>query len=66
MQTLGFAKMDPNEIKEASLSSIVALSKELDFWIAPINLNEGDRAMGQRARILGVPTGSHFAKKKLK
>ncbi len=48
MQTLEFARMDPEQIKEATLSVIVALIKEC--WTCkqpPVNLNERYRAMGQ-------------------
>ncbi len=53
MQTLGFARMDPEHIKKARLSGITALGKGLDSWIAPINLNERDRAMRLWAWLLG-------------
>ncbi len=46
MQTLSFARMDPNEIKEARLSSIVAPGKGTGLLNSSINLNERDRAIG--------------------
>ncbi len=49
MQTLGLARMDPDQIKEARLSSIVALGKGAGLLNSPVNLNERDRALVQQA-----------------
>ncbi len=47
MQILGFARMDPEEIKEAKLSSIMTLGKGTGLLNSPINFNDTNRAMGQ-------------------
>ncbi len=49
MQTLGFARMDPKQIKEARMNGIVALGKGAVLLNSPMYLNERDRAMGQWA-----------------
>ncbi len=36
MQTLGFARMDPEQIKEVSLSGIVALGKGAGLLNSPL------------------------------
>ncbi len=65
MQTLGFARMDLEQIKEARLSGIIALFKGAGLLISPpMNLNERYGAMGQQAWVLGSPLGHTLQKKK--
>ncbi len=48
MQTMSFTRLDPEQIKEARLSGIVALGKGAGLINCPrMNLNESYRAMGQ-------------------
>ncbi len=49
IQTFDFARMDPEQIKEARLGSIVALGKMAGLLNSPINLNKRDRALSQWA-----------------
>ncbi len=46
MQTLGFARMDQEQIKEAGLSGIVVLGKKAGLLNSHMNLNERYRSMG--------------------
>ncbi len=50
MQTTGFARMDPEQIKEARLSGIVAFGKGAGLLNSPMNLNKRYGAMGQENR----------------
>ncbi len=63
MQTLSFARMDPEQIKEARMSGIVAFGKEAGLLNSPMNLNERYRAMGLSP---GVPIEIHLSQKKKK
>ncbi len=57
MQTLGFARMNPEQIKKARLSGIVALGKP------PINLNERIGQRSSKPESWG-PMGTNHAKNK--
>ncbi len=52
MQTLGFARMNPDQIKDTRLSNIVIFGKRAGLLNSPINLSERDRAMMD---ILNLP-----------
>ncbi len=55
--------MDPDQIKEARLSSIVAFGKGAGLLNGPTNLNERDRAMGQQAWVPGFLLEATWQKK---
>ncbi len=63
MQTLGFARMDLEQIKEARLSRIVALGKGAGLLNSHMNLNERHGVMGQWAWVLGSQLGPTSQKK---
>ncbi len=65
IQTLGFARMNPEQIKEARLSGIVALGKGAGLLNSPYEFKwEVYGAMGQWAWVLGSQLGPTSQKKK--
>ncbi len=52
VQTLGFAKMEPDQIKEVRLSSIVAFGKGAGLLIAPYKFKWKGKENGPEAWVL--------------
>ncbi len=63
MQTLGFATMDPEQIKEVRLNGIVALGKGAELLNNPYEFKWEVWGSGSEGLSPGEPIETHLAKK---